>query len=109
MVAVREVVEEGGIRTNHLRKVLPRGGPGGAIIWVDNLGVDVSDAAKNLGGTREFHAAGDKDGGLEDGGRDLVKGGGEYRAPDGREKPSFGIYQQEEGDGSGVCGPTYNI
>ena len=45
--ALREVAKEGGSGTDHLRNVLPCGGPGCATLWVGNLGVDVSNAAKN--------------------------------------------------------------
>ena len=57
MGAVREVSEEGGSGTNCLRKVLKRSGPGSDTLWFRNLGVGGSDAAKHLGGTREFPVA----------------------------------------------------
>ena len=44
--AVREVAKVLGIGPNRLSNVLPRGGSGGATIWVLNLGVDDSDATK---------------------------------------------------------------
>ena len=43
---VREFSEEGGSGPDRLRTVLPSGGPGGATLYVRNLGVDGSDAAK---------------------------------------------------------------
>ena len=43
---VREVAEERGSGPDGLSKVLPLGGPGGATLWVVNLDVDGSDAAK---------------------------------------------------------------
>ena len=43
---VREVSEEERIGPENLSKVLSHSGPGGATIWVGNLGVDISDAAK---------------------------------------------------------------
>ena len=49
MGADREVAEEGGSGTDNFRKVLLRGGPGGATIWVGNLGVDSSYAEKREG------------------------------------------------------------
>ena len=73
---VREVSDEGGIGPNHLSKVLLRGGPGGATIWVRNLGVDNSDAAKTRGGPPEFHVTGDGYEGLKAGAQYLSKGGG---------------------------------
>ena len=60
--------EEGGRGTGSLRNVLPRGGTGGATIWVVDLGVDGSNYAKTRGGTREFSAAGDGDEGSKAGG-----------------------------------------
>ena len=72
---VMEVAEEGGRGTDRLRKFLTHGGPGGDTLWVGNLGVDGNYSEKNRGGTREFHATGDGDEGLEDGGQYLAKGG----------------------------------
>ena len=46
MGTVREVAKEGGSGPDCLIEVIPRGGPGGATLWVGNLGVDGSDAAK---------------------------------------------------------------
>ena len=43
---VRGVDDEGGIGPDCLRKFLPHGGPGGATLWVGNLGVDSSDTEK---------------------------------------------------------------
>ena len=59
MVVAREVAEAGGCASEHFGKVLLGGGPGGATIWVRNLGVDNSDAAKTRGGPPEFHVTGD--------------------------------------------------
>ena len=64
----REVSEDGGSRPNRLRKVLPRGGPGGAPIWVGNLGFDVRDVVKTREGTCGFLAEGCGDKGSKDGG-----------------------------------------
>ena len=58
---VREVAEEGRSVPNHLSKVIPHSGPGGATLWFVNLGSDGRDAAKPCGGTCEFHPAGDRD------------------------------------------------
>ena len=58
---VKEVAETGGSGFDNLRKVLPRGGPGGDTLWVRNLGADSSNAAKTRGGTRGFPASGDGD------------------------------------------------
>ena len=44
----------GGSIPNHLIKFILRGVPGGASIWVGNLGVDASDATKYRGGTCGF-------------------------------------------------------
>ena len=49
--------------------------PSGATLWVGNLGIDVSDAAKTRGGTRNFPEAGDGDEGSKAEKRDLEKGG----------------------------------
>ena len=59
---VREVAQAGGSVPDHIRKVLRRGGPSGATLWVGNLGVDGSDVAKYLGVTRGFPEAGDGSG-----------------------------------------------
>ena len=56
--AFMEVAEEGGGVPNSLIKAPPIGGPGGAPLWGGNLGLDENDAAKTLGGTRGFLAAG---------------------------------------------------
>ena len=92
--AVREVSEEGGSGTDHLRKFLSRVGLGGATLWVENLGVDGSDDAKTRGGTHGFPVTGDGNEGSKAGGQDLAKGGGRYGAPSSREKISSGIHQQ---------------
>ena len=46
MGTFRGVAEEVGSRLDCLRKVLPRDGPGGATLWVRNLGVNGGDAGK---------------------------------------------------------------
>ena len=56
---VREVAEAGGSVPDHLIKILPHGGPGGGTLWVVNLGIGGSDAAKTQGGTHGFPDAGD--------------------------------------------------
>ena len=61
MGEVREVAKTGGSGPDHIRKDVPCGGPGGATLWVGNLGVDGSNATKTLGGTRRFTEAGDGD------------------------------------------------
>ena len=85
---VREVAEEVGSRPNGLSKVLPRSGPGGATLWVANLGIDGSDDGKNREGPGVFLAAGDGDEGLKSGGRYFSKGGGRQGDPGGREQTS---------------------
>ena len=57
---VREVAEERGSGPDGLSKVLLLGGLGIANLWVVNLDVDGSDAAKNRGSKREFHALDDR-------------------------------------------------
>ena len=47
MGAFREVAKARGIGTDNLSKVLLRGGPGGATLWVGNLVVDGSNDAKS--------------------------------------------------------------
>ena len=74
----KDVAEEGGRGPNHLIKFLPRGGPGGATIWVRNLDIGVSYASKTWGGTRAFYTAGDRNEGSNSGGQDLTKGWGTY-------------------------------
>ena len=59
MGAVREVAKAGGSGPNHLGRVIPCGGSGGATLWVRNLGVDGSDDIKYRGGTRGFPEVGD--------------------------------------------------
>ena len=76
MGEVKEVSDEGGRVSNHVSKVLPCGGPGGDTLWFGNLGVDGSDDAKYLEGTRGFPAAGDGDEVSKAGGQYLAKGGG---------------------------------
>ena len=46
MREVREVAEEGGSGPEHLSKVLPHSVPGSDTLWVGNLGVYGSNAAK---------------------------------------------------------------
>ena len=76
MGAVREVAKAGWSRPDHLGKVLPRGGSGGDTLWFGNLGVDGSDDAKYLEGTRGFPAAGDGYEGSKVMGKELAKGRG---------------------------------
>ena len=99
MREVREVSDVGGSGSDHLRKVLPRVGPGGATIWLENLGVDGSNAAKTRGVARGFPAAGDRYEGLKAGGGDLDKGGVVQSAPCSRDQISLVIHQQEAGNG----------
>ena len=74
--AVGEATKSGGSGTNHLGKVLPRSGSGGATIWVLNLVVDGNNYVKTRGHTCGFPAAGDGGKGVKAGGRDLAEGGG---------------------------------
>ena len=76
MGVVRVVNKAGGSRPSHLRKVPPRGGPGGATLWVGNLGVDSSDAAKVYGAKYGFPTSSDRDEGSKAEEQDLAKGGG---------------------------------
>ena len=89
----REVAEEGGSGPDSLSKVLTIGGPGGAPLWGGNLGLVGNNAAKTLGGTRGFLAAGDRDDRLKAGGQYLEKGGGGEGATGDRYKASSGIHQ----------------
>ena len=61
----RKVAEEVGSGTDSLSKVIPINSPGGAPLWGVNLDLVGNDAAKTLGGTRGFLAAGDGDNGLK--------------------------------------------
>ena len=86
--AVREFDKTVGSRPNHLGKVLPRSGSGGATLWVWNLGADGSNDAKDQGRTLGIPAAGSGEEGVKARGRDLEEGGGGQCASGGGNKTS---------------------
>ena len=72
MGAVREVAKVGGRGPDHIGKVIPCSGSGGANIWVLNLGADGSNDAKARGRTCDITAAYDREEFVKARGRDLT-------------------------------------
>ena len=74
--ADRKDATEGGVRDEHLAKVLLRGNIGGAVVWVRDLSVVRDNGAEARGISCGVPETGDKVKGKEAEGRFLAEGGG---------------------------------